>query len=212
MENADTIRIGKVSSINYPAGTVTVVYEDRDNSETEEIPMQSYEYMMPEVDDMVQVKHLSNGSEMAVVSGRFWNDENRPFEGKKGLWRKELSHEKDKAVARYADDEQGLFSLKVPRGSIETYEDELTIKSEGEISVSAKGELTIESKEGAASLLTQNEITMQSTKGITLTCGESSIHISPDGISISAKTLNFKGSATFEDHVLFSGGTDGDRA
>ena len=35
---AATIRLGKISSINYTAGKARVVYEDRDDSVTSELP------------------------------------------------------------------------------------------------------------------------------------------------------------------------------
>lgn len=51
----DTIRVGKISSLNYEKGLARVTYSDRDNSVTKEIPLVSPwgEYYMPEVDDYV---------------------------------------------------------------------------------------------------------------------------------------------------------------
>ena len=54
----EDIRVGRVSAVNYEAGTISVVYEDRDGSVTKDIPMLSHEYMMPEPGDMVQVSPL----------------------------------------------------------------------------------------------------------------------------------------------------------
>ena len=45
----EDIRVGRVSAVNYEAGTISVVYEDRDGSVTKDIPMLSHEYMMPEM-------------------------------------------------------------------------------------------------------------------------------------------------------------------
>ena len=42
----EDIRVGRVSAVNYEAGTISVVYEDRDGSVTKDIPMLSHEYMM----------------------------------------------------------------------------------------------------------------------------------------------------------------------
>ena len=63
----ETVRFGKISSVNYEAGTVRVVYHEKDDCVTSEIPLLSFEYMMPEVDDAVLVLHLSNGAEVGVV-------------------------------------------------------------------------------------------------------------------------------------------------
>ena len=45
----ETVRFGKISSVNYEAGTVRVVYHEKDDCVTSEIPLLSSEYMMPEV-------------------------------------------------------------------------------------------------------------------------------------------------------------------
>ena len=43
---AATIRLGKISSINYTAGKARVVYEDRDDSVTSELPFLALQYNM----------------------------------------------------------------------------------------------------------------------------------------------------------------------
>ena len=65
--DSNEIRVGKISSVDYPSGTVRVVYEDQDDAVTRPIPLLSFEYLMPEVDDMfctfptVQKQALSLG-------------------------------------------------------------------------------------------------------------------------------------------------------
>lgn len=46
---AATIRLGKISSINYTAGKARVVYEDRDDSVTSELPFLALQYNIPKV-------------------------------------------------------------------------------------------------------------------------------------------------------------------
>ena len=98
---ADEIRVGKVSAVDYDAGTVRVVYHDKDDSVTSSLPLLSDEYHMPEVGDMVLVLHLSNGKEAGVVLGRPWSDKNKPPEGGAGLFRKDLGRTPGEAVIRY---------------------------------------------------------------------------------------------------------------
>lgn len=70
---ADTIRFGKVSNINYETGCMEIVYEDREDSVTDMIPMLANAgYKMPKVGDIVAVAHNSNGSEEGVVMGTVW--------------------------------------------------------------------------------------------------------------------------------------------
>lgn len=99
MEN--NIRLGKISAIDYAAGTVRVVYHEKDDAVTAPIPLISSEYFMPEVDDMVMVLHLSNGTEAGVVLGRPWSEKNKPPEGSKGLYRKDLARSPGEAMIRY---------------------------------------------------------------------------------------------------------------
>lgn len=105
----ENIRLGKVSAVNYAAGTVRVVYHDRDDSVTQEIPLLSSEYNMPEVGDAVLVLHLSNGAEMGVVLGCPWSDGNRPAESGKGLFRKELARKPGVAFVRC---QNGVVKIK----------------------------------------------------------------------------------------------------
>ena len=111
--------------MNYEAGTVRVVYHEKDDCVTSEIPLLSSEYMMPEVDDAVLVLHLSNGAEVGVVLGRPWGDENKPPEGSQGLWRKDLDREAGKGMLRYKG---GTLTIKMNKVVLEAKE--LTVKAE----------------------------------------------------------------------------------
>ena len=52
---AATIRLGKISSINYTAGKARVVYEERYDTVTSELPFHALQYNKPKVDDHVYV-------------------------------------------------------------------------------------------------------------------------------------------------------------
>lgn len=110
----DQIRIGKISSLNYKDGTARVVYSDRDDAVTAELPLLSSEYYMPAVDDLVLVLHMPNGAEAGVIIGGIWNDNNRPTENGKGLYRKDLSHD-GKAYIKY-DDTTGRMTIHCTGG------------------------------------------------------------------------------------------------
>ena len=110
MEN--NIRLGKTPASDYAAGTVRVVYHEKDDAVTAPIPLISSEYFMPEVDDMVMVLHLSNGTEAGVVLGRPWSEKNKPPEGSKGLYRKDLARSPGEAMIRYKD---GTMTIKAAK-------------------------------------------------------------------------------------------------
>lgn len=107
------MRIGRISAVNYEAGTVRILYNDKSKEVTREIPLLANEYFMPDVDDMVLVCHLPNGSEAAVVLGRIWSDKNKPPEGKKGLYRKDMSRTPGKAMIRF-DETTGNGEIVMP--------------------------------------------------------------------------------------------------
>lgn len=100
-------RIGRVSKVNYEAGTVRVAYPDRDGMVTDELPVLSIggEYRMPAVGDEVFVAHLSNNPNFGVVAGRFFGESNVPTESGKGVFRKELGTAPGAAWIRCVNDE-----------------------------------------------------------------------------------------------------------
>lgn len=105
-------RLGKISAIDYAAGTVRVVYHEKDDAVTRPIPLISSEYFMPEIGDQVLVIHLSNGTEAGVVIGRPWSDKNKPPEGAAGLYRKELARKPGEAMIRYRG---GVLTIKAAK-------------------------------------------------------------------------------------------------
>lgn len=83
-------RIGTVSSVDPETGMVSVVYEDRDGEVTGLLPYATFndEYKMPQPGAKVVVMHLSNGSEMGIVLGTYWNRYN--VAGNPGIYHKDL--------------------------------------------------------------------------------------------------------------------------
>lgn len=120
MDNIN-IRVGRISSVNYEKGMVKVVYTDKNNEVTDDLPYLNFggQYFMPAIDDMVLVLHLSNGSAMGIVCGSFWSQKNLPYENGKGLYRQEMSKTPNKAVMRYSE-ASGEFRLKADSIVFET--------------------------------------------------------------------------------------------
>lgn len=100
----DTIRLGRVSAIDYDKGMISVLYTDRDESATDYLPVLSFngEYKMPAVGSYVAVAHLSNGSAAGIVLGNYWNEANRPAVSGKGVYRKEFAPSAGEAFLQYS--------------------------------------------------------------------------------------------------------------
>ena len=115
MREKNTLRIGKVSGIDYENGMMQVVYTDKGKAVTSNMPYANFnnEYSMPQIGEQVLVAHMSNGSSRGVVLGGMWNRKNTPEESGKGLYRKELSKTRGAAYMRY-EDESGEYLIAVP--------------------------------------------------------------------------------------------------
>lgn len=81
--NNDTIRVGFVSTVNTAAGTVTVVYPDRNNSVTDELPIFCFGGIMQTLKkgSAVLVAHLSNDSTAGIVLGTYAAEGSIPAAG-----------------------------------------------------------------------------------------------------------------------------------
>lgn len=109
----DVIRIGKVSSIDYEKGMISVYYEDRTAMVTSIMPVLSNSrYRMPKVGESILVAHLSNGTNAAVVLGTVFNDANVPKSSGQNVYYEELSD--NTMISSDGTD----ITLKVTAGSI----------------------------------------------------------------------------------------------
>lgn len=109
----DVIRIGKVSSVDYEKGMISVYYEDRTAMVTSTMPVLSNgKYKMPKVGESILVAHLSNGTNAAVVLGTVFNDANVPKVSGQNVYYEELSD--NTMISSDGTD----ITLKVTAGSI----------------------------------------------------------------------------------------------
>lgn len=172
-ESKDYLRIGKISSFNYPNGTARVTYEDKDQSTTTEMPFIAYEYWMPKVGDQVLVAHLSTGTSAAIILGPVWHDGYRPTEGFEGLYKKEYANRPGKAGERYD-------------ATDEAYNQSVT----GTMDINSTEAWTLTVNEATVLQLDpEGNITMIAAQSATITIGSSVVQLKSDGtVSIKAPT------------------------
>lgn len=169
------IRVGKVSSIDYPSGMIRVVYHDKDDDVTRPIPLFSSEYAMPPVGALVAVVHLSNGAEAGVVLGRPWSAKLTPPEGFEGLYRKDFDLTPGQCYFRY--DAAGPKSL---------------FHNEGDSAVEIQGsqDTTVQ---GDARITVSGKLTLQ-VGGCTVQIDGSSVSVTAaSAVNLSAPTLSLEG-------------------
>lgn len=106
------LRFGKVSSIDYTAGMISVYYPDKSNCVTGKLPvLANGEYNMPAIGDEVAVLHMADDLSDGVVLGKVWNTRNNPKECASGIFYKELKD--NKAFIKY-DAKTGKLTVKAP--------------------------------------------------------------------------------------------------
>lgn len=149
---ASTNRTGRVSAIDYEAGTYEVTYFDRGQSVTRKInAISNGEYKMPVIGQIVSVAHTSSGLAAATTTGTVWNKTNRPAEGFKGLYRKEYGSQKGRAYSRY-DENTGVYTQYVDKRTGRTCNGEIFDEAKGPISLVAGGQFQAKSSAASMSL------------------------------------------------------------
>ena len=170
------IRVGKVSSIDYPSGMIRVVYHDKDDDVTRPIPLFSSEYAMPPVGALVAVVHLSNGAEAGVVLGRPWSAKLTPPEGFEGLYRKDFDLTPGQCYFRY--DAAGPESLFHNEG-------DSAVEIQGSQDTRIKGDRT-ETIEGSADTTVQGDARITVSGKLTLQVGGCTVQIDGSSVSVTA--------------------------
>ena len=149
---AGTNRTGRVSAIDYKAGTYEVTYFDRGKSVTRQInAISNGEYKMPSIGQVVSVSHNSNGAAAGTTTGTVWNKTNTPAEGYKGLFRKEYAARRGLAYERY-DENTGVYTQYVNRRTGRTCNGEIYDEAKGAISLVAGGQFQAKSSAASMSL------------------------------------------------------------
>ena len=210
------IRVGKVSSIDYPSGMVRVTYPDMDDDVTRPIPLFSSEYAMPPVGALVAVVHLSNGAEAGVVLGRPWSAKLTPPEGFKGLYRKDFDLTPGQCYFRYdaagpeslfhnegdsAVEIQGSQDTRIKGDRTETIEGSADTTVQGDSSETVQGSQTT-AIQGDARITVSGKLTLQ-VGGCTVQIDGSNVSVTAaSAVNLNAPTLSLEGTT-----VQISGAT-----
>lgn len=186
------IRVGKVSSIDYPSGMVRVTYPDMDDDVTRLIPLFSSEYAMPPVGALVAVVHLSNGAEAGVVLGRPWSAKLTPPEGFEGLYRKDFDLTPGQCYFRYdAAGPESLFhnegdSAVEIQGSQDTrIKGDCTAAIDGSADTTVKGDCS-KTVQGSQTTAVQGDATITVSGKLTLQVGGCTVQIDGSSVSVTA--------------------------
>ena len=201
------IRVGKVSSIDYPSGMIRVVYHDKDNDVTRPIPLFSSEYAMPPVGALVAVVHLSNGAEAGVVLGRPWSNKLTPPEGFQGLYRKDFDLKPGQCYFRYdaagpeslfhnegdsAVEIQGSQDTRIKGDRTETIEGSQTTAIQGDANITVSGKLTLQVG-GCTVQIDGSSVSVTAASAVSLNAP--TLSLEGTTVQISGATVNITGGA-----------------
>ena len=149
---APQVRTGRVSKINYAAGTYEVTYKDRGGAVTCEMNgVSNGRYKMPEIGDIVNIEHNGNGTVMGTAVGTIWNQNNVPVNGRKGIYRQEFARTKGKAYEEY-DDETGTYIVYADKRLGRNSAGEIYDEAKGSATLTAAGQLVLRSTGSSAAI------------------------------------------------------------
>ena len=168
---APQVRTGRVSKINYKAGTFEVTYADRGGVVT--CPMNAVSngrYKMPEIGEIVCVQHNGNGTVMGSTVGTVWNRSNVPVNGRQGLYRQEFGRTKGKAYEEY-DDNTGVLQTNSDTGIRRNSRGEIFDESSGPTTITAGGQLMLQSTKSSASIAAAGGAGIAAGKAVDIEAG-----------------------------------------
>jgi phage baseplate assembly protein gpV len=165
---------------------------------------------IPNVDDMVLVTFVGGSLHGAVITGRLYNDVDRPPEGKA----------KECVYVSPDDDESGVRRLHVelPKGNLLTVEDDktvldlggtkVTIQNGGDVEIDCQGKIAIKSK-GNTEIVSGGDLTLEATGALSLKAGTD---LKAEGLSVAIKgstsaQLEGQASATLKGPLVSIAGT-----
>lgn len=206
---SDMVRFGRVSKIIAASGRMEVVYEDREDSVTDEIGMISNRcFCLPKVGDIVAVLHNANGAEEGMVLGTLWNDENPPPEGKEKLFREDMDQEPgicfrrwDANKKEYHLQTEGDETREVKKGQdikvkesrkVEVGKD-LTETVKGSVQRQVVGDSTLQ-VDGSSVTTVEGELILNVNGSLTIQVGECSVKIGGGSIVVNAPAVKIDGS------------------
>ncbi len=102
------IRVGEVSSVNYEKARVKVLFKDKGNIVSAELPCLAHEYNLPKVKDTVLCVFLPNGMARGFCLGTYFSDKNLPRESGEHIYRKDFAKEAVSEFIKYDRDSKTL--------------------------------------------------------------------------------------------------------
>ncbi len=135
------IRIGHVSSVNEVKGTVRVVIDDQQEIVTDDLPLLSNEYNLPNVGDLVLCVFLGNGISSGFCLGKYFYEGNPPPVADKSIWAKD-----------FGDGTSIQYNKSTKKLSIVT-EGDLELNVGGNLTINVAGNITTTAPDGSITTL-----------------------------------------------------------
>lgn len=156
------VRIGQVNSVDESKGTVQVLFQDKDDIVTDDLPLLSFEYDIPPVGSQVLCVFLGNGLEQGFCLGRFYSQQLLTPVSNKDIYFKKL--------------DDGVY-IKYNRNT----KDMEIVNTWGDLLVQAENSLSIQAK--SISITSSEDISIQSDKGMSIKRNVNNPDADPEQVS-----------------------------
>lgn len=154
----DQLRVGRVSSIDYQHGMVSVTYPDRGDNTTQLLPtLSNGRYWMPAIGDLVVVAHFAGDSSTGIVLGKISNLAQYIQGGAEGVTITDLGNgaviQQSGGVATITDANASMTPQDIPdlNSRVDNVEEEIGDAIEAAAAAAAAAEAAQSSASAAAS-------------------------------------------------------------
>lgn len=120
------VRVGVINSINPQEGTVKVLFPDKDDIVSDNLPLLNHEYNMPNIGDQVICLFLGNGLEQGFCLGSFYSSVLKPPATNENIYKKKL----DNATFVEYDKESKVLKVNVEEVEIKINKGKVTVKAD----------------------------------------------------------------------------------
>ena len=189
-KHSDIIRVGKISSIDYEKCTAQVVFEDRDDIVSGDLPirvpktLKDRYYYMPDIDERVRCVFDPSAPTKGYIDGSYYADTRLPpIKNKDATY----INFKDETLLMYDREQHKLTIIILEAGevSIDVFaESDIVIETNGNIDVTAAKDINVTSAQNI-NIKADGKINIESGAEMNLTAGGDmtlkapNIHLNP---------------------------------
>jgi phage baseplate assembly protein V len=172
------VRIGKISSIDKEKCTARVVFEDKEDLVSDNLPIiipttsADKFYYMPQIGERVVCAFMENAPSKGFILGSFYAENREPSVKDENKFYVEFE---DETIIQY-DKKEHKLKVEIPNGDIS-----IEVKAKGDVNIQTDKDVNIKAK---------GNITANSDSGININAKEDIVISSQASVTLTAPTIN----------------------